>query len=159
LSFPRPRAFGFSLVAWWFAAPVLVSTSEFARADEYPIAPYTDPAQLDCPWPKHSHYLQPWRGYIETKSGWDFLNGFGINLQIPDGHEELAIRLLAETGFRACRIEVGFGASQWDESPIDRRRKSPWPVRALREIRIASDHPDQCASRTAVPGEIFQNAG
>ncbi|HEX5176914.1 MAG TPA: hypothetical protein VFV83_07795, partial [Chthoniobacteraceae bacterium] len=87
-------------------------------ADEYPVAPYTDPAQLDCPWPKQSHYLQPWRGYIETKSGWDFLNGIGINLNIPNENEELAVRLLAETGFRTCRIEVGFGKSKWDESGL-----------------------------------------
>jgi hypothetical protein len=87
-------------------------------ADEYPVAPYTDPAQLDCPWPKTSHYLQPWRGYIETKSGWDFLNGIGINLNIPNENEELALRLLAETGFRTGRIEVGFGRSKWDESGL-----------------------------------------
>src|SRR4051812_19485926 len=88
-------------------------------AEEFPVTPYTDPTQLDCPWPKHSHYLQPWRGYIETKSGWDFMNGFGINLQIPEGTEQVAMRLLAETGFRSCRIEVGFGEWNWDETKLN----------------------------------------
>jgi hypothetical protein len=100
------------------AGVALLVTSENLAAEEFPIAPYTDPAQLDCPWPKQSHYLQPWRAYIETKSGWDFLNGIGINLHIPDGTDELAMRLLAESGFRACRIEVGFGASNWDETGL-----------------------------------------
>jgi hypothetical protein len=94
-----------------------------ASAEEVQIAPYVDPAQLDCPWPKSSQYLQPWRGYMETRSGRDFLNGLGVNLHIPDGCEELAIRLLAETGFRAARIEVGFGESNWDETALNNEAK------------------------------------
>lgn len=92
-------------------------------AEEFPVAPYTDPTQLDCPWPRHSHYKQPWRAYIETKSGWDFVNGIGINLQIPQGTEDLAMRLLEETGFRTCRIEVGFGEWNWDETKLNSEEK------------------------------------
>jgi hypothetical protein len=46
-------------------------------------SPYVDPTQLDCPWPKMSHYKQPWRGYLETRSGYEFLGGLGVNLHIP----------------------------------------------------------------------------
>src|SRR5688500_20316079 len=65
-------------------------------AGEFPVVPYITPAQLDCPWPQSSHYQQPWRGYNETRSGWDFLHGRGINLHVPEEHDALAIRLLAE---------------------------------------------------------------
>lgn len=90
-----------------------------ALGAEQPVYPYVDPAQLDCPWPKMSHYKQPWRGYLETRSGYDFLNGIGVNLHIPDGTEELAIRLLADTGFRAFRIEIGWGEVNWDETKLN----------------------------------------
>jgi hypothetical protein len=78
-------------------------------AGEQAISPYTDPGQLDCPWPKMSHYKQPWRGFLETRSGFEFLGGLGVNLHIPPGTEDLAIRLLAETGFKTFRIEIGWG--------------------------------------------------
>jgi hypothetical protein len=133
-------------VAWLlFASCSLFSGRDFAAAQEFPVAPYTDPAQLDCPWPKHSHYLQPWRGYIETKSGWDFLNGIGINLNIPDENEELAFRLLAESGFRTCRLEIGFGAAKWDESGLIgeekfRRRLALCAKHSLRPTLLINAH-------------------
>jgi hypothetical protein len=97
-----------------------------AWGGEFPVTPYADPAQLDCPWPKMSHYKQPWRGYLETRSGYDFLQGLGVNLHIPSENEELAIRLLAETGFKTFRIEIGWGEMDWDETHLnneDRMRR------------------------------------
>ncbi|HWH71282.1 MAG TPA: hypothetical protein VNT26_18000, partial [Candidatus Sulfotelmatobacter sp.] len=96
-----------SLVAWT------------SIAGEQTITPYIDPAQMDCPWPKMSHYKQPWRGYLETRSGYDFLNGIGVNLHLPSGTDELAIRLLAETGFKTFRIEIGWGEMNWDETALN----------------------------------------
>ncbi len=61
--------------------------------------PYTDPAQLEVPWPKHSFYKQPWRAFLETRSGYDFLRGIGVNYHVP-GNDPLAVRLLAEAGFQ-----------------------------------------------------------
>lgn len=90
-----------------------------AGAAEFPVSLYVDPAQLDCPWPKMSHYKQPWRGYLETRSGYDFLHGLGVNLHIPADAEELAIRLLAETGLKAFRIEIGWGEMNWDETKLN----------------------------------------
>ena len=90
-----------------------------ADAEEFPVAPYTDPRQLDCPWPKMSHYLQPWRGFLETRSGADFLSGFGVNLQVPAGTEELAVRLLAESGLKTFRIEIGWGEMNRDETHLN----------------------------------------
>jgi len=63
---------------------------------------YVDPSQLDCPMPKHSDYKQPWRGYLETKPAVDFLAGIGVNWASP-GNDELAVRLLAQAGFKAFR--------------------------------------------------------
>jgi len=77
--------------------------------------PYADPAQADLPTPKHSHLLQPWRGWLETRPADEFLQGIGINYTVP-GNDELAVRLLAEAGIRAVRKEVGWGDVTWDET-------------------------------------------
>ena len=90
-----------------------------AFAGEQAISPYADPSQLDCPWPKMSHYKQPWRGYLETRSGYEFLGGLGVNLHIPSGTEELAFRLLAESGFKNFRIEIGWGEMNWNETALN----------------------------------------
>ena len=82
-----------------------------------PYRPYVDSSQLDCPWPKHSDYKQPWRAYLETKSAVDFLAGIGVNWASP-GNDELAVRLLAEAGFKTFRIEIGWGSVKWDESGV-----------------------------------------
>ena len=96
-----------------------------AAGQEFPVQPYADLAQLDVPWPKHSFTKQPWRGFIETRSGYDFLRGVGVNYHVP-GNDPLAVRLLAEAGFKTFRIEIGFGSVDWDEKGIaneERMRK------------------------------------
>ena len=76
-------------------AAVLALAAGAVPAREYPVTPYVDPAQLDVEWPKHSHYKQPWRAFMDTKSGHDFVRGIGINLNVNE-NVDLAARLLAE---------------------------------------------------------------
>ncbi len=64
------------------ALVVAISVSVTGGAQESAVQPYTDPGQLDVPWPKHSHYKQPWRGFLETRSGYDFLHGIGVNYNV-----------------------------------------------------------------------------
>ncbi len=96
---------------------IVLAGSLSASADAY-----VDPSQLDCPWPKHSFYKQPWRAFLEVRSGEAFLRGIGVNYHSP-GNDELAIRLLAETGVRAYRYEIGWGSVSWDETQINGRKK------------------------------------
>ena len=138
-----------------WAASLLVATSGVLAAEEFPVRPYTDPSQLDVPWPKHSHYKQPWRGYLETKSGVDFLRGVGVNYHVP-GNDPLAVRLLAESGFRAFRIEIGFGSVRWDQTGLtneDRMRK----VLALcKQYGIRPTHAAERPSGSPVPRAVLQ---
>ena len=97
-----------------FALPAFPSP---ASAEEHSVAPYVDPTQIDVPWPKHSDYRQPWRAFLETRDGSEFLRGVGINYNVP-GQEDLAVRLLAEAGFKTFRIEIGWSSVKWDESGI-----------------------------------------
>ena len=57
-------------------------------------------------------------GFLETRSGDEFLRGVGVNYNVPR-NEELAVRLLAETGFKTFRIEIGWGSIKWDESGVN----------------------------------------
>ncbi|MBM4080689.1 MAG: hypothetical protein FJ278_13380, partial [Planctomycetes bacterium] len=81
---------------------------------------YVDPAQLDVPWPKHSHLKQPWRAYLETVPGVAFLDGLGINYNLPHtANHDVAMRMLAEHGFRRVRIEIGWGSVRRDETTFN----------------------------------------
>lgn len=95
------------LIAWAF--PIAI------RAQPAPTtAPYVDPSQLNVPWGQHDHYKQPWRAWMETRSGYDFARGVGVVYNYNDD-PNLSCRLLAESGFKAFRIELGWGAMKWDE--------------------------------------------
>ena len=109
----------------WILMVLTAISALVARAEEFPVRPYADPAQLDVPWPKHSDVKQPWRGFLETRSGYDFVRGIGINYHVP-GNDPLAVRLLAEAGFKTFRIEIGFGSVRWDQTGVaggERMRK------------------------------------
>src|SRR5262245_56822981 len=52
-----------------------LALSHSLGAQEQPGTRYVDPSQLDVPWPRHSFVKVPWRAFLETKSGDDFLRG------------------------------------------------------------------------------------
>ncbi len=91
------------------------------RADsplqEHPVEPYVDPSQLNVPWGSIDFYKQPWRAYMETKSGYDFLQGIGINYNLP-GNDDLAVAALANAGFKSMRFEIGWGSVNWEETGL-----------------------------------------
>ena len=94
--------------------------------------PCAETAQLDCPWPKHSFYKQPWRGFCEVRSGEAFLRGIGVNYH-STGNDEVALRLLAETGFRTYRYEIGWGGVSWDETKTSGQEKHLNVLRLMRQ--------------------------
>lgn len=93
-----------------------------AGAQEHDVAPYVDPAQLNVPFGKHSDYKQPWRAFLETRSGAEFVQGIGINYNVP-GNDDLAFRLLAEMGIKTLRIEFGWGGVNWDETGFSNQKR------------------------------------
>lgn len=79
--------------------------------------------QLDAlPPPWTSFYVQPWRGYLETVPGTQFLDGIGIDDDLVDGgNHDATIRALAAAGFRSLRVEVPWGRLDLSESGVDPR--------------------------------------
>jgi hypothetical protein len=82
---------------------------------------YTDPACLaKIPFGAHSHWLQPWRAYLETVPARKFLDGVGINLHLKGENPDLVLQMLAKCGVANARVEIGWGnVSYEDETRIN----------------------------------------
>jgi hypothetical protein len=86
-----------------------------------------------------SHWLQPWRAYLDTPPASRLRDAIGINFDNGIVQEEVAAtaRLLGRSGFRRARIEFG-----WDQMDYSdpRRLRNPAFIRsrleALRANRI-----------------------
>ena len=92
------------------AAPML-------RAEEAVSGAPIDPAQLTrVSFGSYSHWLQPWRGYLETMPASRFLDGLGIVLNVHRGEDaEQVLRMCASNGIRHVRVEIGWGNLDYDD--------------------------------------------
>jgi len=64
----------------------------------------------------HSHYLQPWRAWLETVPAAQFLRGVGVCMPPPGKFDdELVCRMLAEHGFGCGRVEIGWAKLGYDD--------------------------------------------
>ena len=79
----------------------------------------------ELPFGMHSHYLQPWRDYVETVSARDFLAGIGIVLDKKDPSNQV-LDLLSQSGIRAARIEISWGELDYRD---ETRLKDPDPIK------------------------------
>lgn len=96
---------------------------------------YVDPLQFEVPWPKHDHYKQPWRAFFETRSGYDFLQGVGVNFNAWE-NVPASSRLLAESGFKTFRVEVPFGEVIWDETRLNQHELFVLLFRQMKQLGI-----------------------
>jgi len=76
-----------------------------------------DPGQLTrVTFGSYSHWLQPWRGYLETMPAAQFLDGLGIGLNTHRGEDpEQILRMCAKNGIKHARIEIGWGNLDYDD--------------------------------------------
>lgn len=69
--------------------------------------------QTALPFGLRSHWLQPWRAYLDTQPASMLRNAVGINFNVPPGSAATTARLLAASGFRRARLEIGWGAMSY----------------------------------------------
>jgi hypothetical protein len=64
-----------------------------------------------------SHWLQPWRGYLDTVPATKLRDAIGINIDNTVTADEVPAlaRLLAANGFARARVEIGWGAINYDD--------------------------------------------
>lgn len=100
---------------------------------------YIDPRYHTAVWfGAHSHWAQPWRAYQETVPASRFLNGIGMCLTFPDGaNPDPICRMLARSGVKHGRIEIGWGNLDWaDKLPDATKQRIAKVILAARNAGI-----------------------
>jgi hypothetical protein len=59
---------------------------------------------------ERSHWLQPWRAYLDTVPAARLKHGLGVNFNVAPTEASATARLLAAAGIRRARVELGWGA-------------------------------------------------
>jgi hypothetical protein len=93
----------------------------YALSGDFAVDPYISQQEhLDSLYPPNlSFYKQPWRGYLETVPARQLLSGIGINYALPDGsNHEPVLRVLAESGIKNIRVELGWSQVPWEEDRL-----------------------------------------
>ena len=76
---------------------------------------YTDPVQQTSLWfGARSHWMQPWRGYLDTMPVSRLRDAIGINLNVEPDEAEAVCAHLQKHGFKLARIEFGWGNVDWN---------------------------------------------
>ncbi len=99
-----------------FAALLFGASSRGSESTTGPVTvtDYTDPGQA-ISWGQRSHWKQPWRSYLDTVPAATLIDAVGINFNVPPRLADGTARLLAGSGFRRARIEVGWGSLDYDD--------------------------------------------
>jgi hypothetical protein len=82
---------------------------------------YTDPRYQTAIWfGAFSHYIQPWRGYLETVPAGVYTNAIGVNFISSDSFSQcdLVAQMLAKNGIRRARVEYGWGGINYDNESV-----------------------------------------
>src|SRR5258708_22997998 len=95
---------GLALVALAFAFASV-------RGDAGTLAAPIDTAQFSpLGFGKRSHWLQPWRAYLDTVPAQRLLDSIGINFNVSAREAPATPPLLAAHGFERARLEAGWNA-------------------------------------------------
>src|SRR5436190_2128919 len=80
---------------------------------------YTDPSQLTAlSFGDRSHWLQPWRAYLDTWPATRMLDSIGMNFNIGAADAPATAHLLADSGFRLARISEPWGMVDYDNPRV-----------------------------------------
>src|SRR4051812_13391806 len=78
------------------------------------VTTYTDPSQLtDLSFADRSHWLQPWRAYLDTWPAARMLDSIGMNFNVGGTDAAATARLLADSGFKLARISEPWGMVEY----------------------------------------------
>ena len=131
---PQPRAVVTTLLLPLVAAALLLAPA--ARADDAPWHALTTPIdprqQTALEWGDRSYWLQPWRGYLETRPSSVLRDAPGMTLNVPAAQLPATSKLLADHGFARGRIEIGWDQMDYaDPTRLRDRRGVVDRIRAL----------------------------
>ncbi len=107
----RCPALVLTLLAVWVAPAAAAASTQGWHVLSKPIDPAQQTGLAFC---DRSHWLQPWRGYLDTRPTSALLGAAGINLNVAPDQLAAAARLLATRGFHRARIEIGWSEMSYD---------------------------------------------
>lgn len=117
-----------------------IATTTAATTQTKSLSPYTDKSYFEnLPFGSHSHWLQPWRAYLETIPAAKFLQGVGIQLDLNDRENpDLVLQMLATHGIQTARLEIGWNNLSYENQTLQNDRLQAilkackrWGVRPL----------------------------
>ncbi|MGH2761791.1 MAG: hypothetical protein ACRDLD_04305, partial [Thermoleophilaceae bacterium] len=124
------RALAATLTASAILCPPSASGQELAGE----LTDYVDPDQQTLvSYGDRSHWLQPWRAYLDTVPAVRLQQAVGIVFNGTTAEADASARLLAANGFRRARFEVGWSSISYD----DPSRFIPGGLTALRTRLLA----------------------
>ena len=98
-----------------------VTSGDVSVSGRAPIAvlkhPVSPPQQLLLPFGTRSHWLQPWRAYLETVPATRLLNAIGMNIDntVQPFEVPALAKLLHASGFTRARYEIGWGDLDYND--------------------------------------------
>ena len=116
-----------ALAAAWVAQSILAGPE--ARSQAGTLTRPIDPRQQKLlAFGERSHWLQPWRGYLDTPPATRLRDAIGINFNVEPGEAEATATLLSRSGFRRARVEFGWDSLSYEDPA---RLKDPDRFRAV----------------------------
>jgi hypothetical protein len=98
--------------------PLLVAGAAVAaRPTETIENPYRSSQQTLVEFGERSHWLQPWRGYLETVPARRLTRGLGIVFNPPTGKADRIAREAAAAGLRYARVEISWCRVSYADPP------------------------------------------
>jgi hypothetical protein len=101
------------------------------------IRPIDPSQQTAVAFGERSHWLQPWRAYLDTMPAIRLQEAIGINFNVAPEEAASTAQLLTRSGFRKARVEVGWGEIDYeDPSRLDNPSRMEALLDALRDNGI-----------------------
>jgi hypothetical protein len=79
------------------------------------VNPIDSHQQTLLPWGTRSHWLQPWRAYLDTPPASVLRNAVGVNFNVPAQYADSVAGVLADSGFKRARIEMPWAAMSYTD--------------------------------------------
>lgn len=99
-------------------AVTLGLTAPGAHAQQFAgeVTNYVDPSQQTLlSFGDRSHWLQPWRAYLDTVPAARLRKAVGISFNVADSQADATARLLAANGFRRARVDWAWNSIRYDD--------------------------------------------
>lgn len=111
--FPRFRLLSIGVTAIALLAVAALPVAA-AAVEPVTITNYTDRSE-GMGWGLRSHWMQPWRSYLDTVPGSTLRSAVGINFNVAPKIAAQTARLLAEDGFHRARVEIGWNSIDYED--------------------------------------------